>query len=138
MSNSYKLILPFFFLITILVGGDLSAHQKKEAITRVIFNQRTSNIEIIHRFSIHDVEHASKRLFGKSADILSDSTSQQQFTGYVNNNFTMKRLPGSVLTLTNIGFEVDDTYLWIYQETPLQEAIKGLLITHGALIDIWP
>ncbi len=120
------------------MGGELSAHQKKEAITRIIFNQRTSSIEIIHRFSIHDAEHVTKQLFGKQADIISNPNSQQQFADYVTNNFTMKNLSGEPFPLKNIGFEIDSNHLWIYQEAPLQQPIKGLLITQAALINIWP
>ena len=32
------------------------AHQDREAITQVLFNPRTGNIEVMHRFLLHDVE----------------------------------------------------------------------------------
>jgi len=120
------------------MGGQLSAHQKKEAITRLILNERTVNIEIIHRFSIHDAEHAAKQLFGAAVDILDDRTSQKQFADYVNTNFTMKRLSGKSLNLKTVGFEIEGRYIWIYQETPLLEVEAGFIIAHNALREIWP
>mgnify|MGYP000103148218 CR=1 FL=1 len=44
------------------------AHQQKTSISKVLFNQRTSNIEIMHRFRVHDAEHAVKHIFGKDAE----------------------------------------------------------------------
>ncbi|RLA04226.1 MAG: hypothetical protein DRQ47_03720 [Gammaproteobacteria bacterium] len=120
-----------------LIPGELAAHQKKEAITRIIFNQRTSNIEIIHRFAIHDAEHASKKLFGTSFDILGNTFSQKHFADYVAKNFSLKNLSGDPLTISEVGFEIAGQYLWIYQETPLQADIKGFIIKNNALRDIW-
>ncbi|PCJ49746.1 MAG: hypothetical protein COA74_04660 [Gammaproteobacteria bacterium] len=115
----------------------LSAHQKKEAITRVIFNERLMTIEIIHRFSVHDAEHGVKKLFGKSADLIDDKKSQAQFADYVMQNFSMIKNVETALVLTSVGFEVDGRYLWVYQETALQSDISELSITHNALRDIW-
>ena len=132
--------LSFFFLL--LIGGLLSsqslAHQKKEAITRVIFNSHTANIEIIHRFSIHDAEHASKKLFGSTVDIIGNSFSQKHFADYVNKNFKIKSLSDESLNRADVGFEIDGRNIWIYQESPLILDLKGLTISHGALREIWP
>ncbi len=59
------------------------AHQIKAAITTVLFNPRTENIEVMHRFNLHDAEHAVKALFDKHADIMDDIETQQQFADYV-------------------------------------------------------
>ncbi len=122
----------------LLFPRDLIAHQKKEAVTRVIFNERTGSIEIIHRFSIHDAEHASKKLFGTSTDILGNTFSQKNFADYVRSNFNLKRLSGQVLPLSNVGFEIAGPYLWVYQETALDEDFDGFYIKHGALTEVWP
>ena len=58
------------------------AHQIKAAITTVLFNPRTENIEVMHRFNLHDAEHAVKALFDKHADIMDDIETQQQFADY--------------------------------------------------------
>ena len=133
-----KFVSISLLLLSVVTTGQLSAHQKKESITRIIFNQRNANIEIMHRFSLHDAEHSAKQLFGKTMDILGDTFAQKHFADYVNDSFTIKRLSGETLPLTLVGFEIEGRHLWIYQETPMQDAIKGLSITHGALRDIWP
>lgn len=139
----------FLFFIMVLAMGsvayEISAHQKKEAVTRVIFNQRTDNIEVIHRFLIHDAEHATKILFGKNADIISDKKSQQQFASYVIRQFKIEDLSGKQFPLMTVGFEVEGKHIWIYQETPIpriKSSTKthipaGLLVTHNALREIW-
>lgn len=127
------LLIPLFLMM-----GQLQAHQRKEAVTKVIFNQRTNSIEIIHRFLIHDAEHAAGMLFGKSTDIIGDKGSQQQFSKYVMDNFTMEDLSDRQLPLETVGFEVDSRFIWVYQETPLVEPVNGLRITHNALREIWP
>ena len=109
MTN--RSLIAVFLLLNLLIGSQLLAHQKKEAITRVIFNERTSSIEIIHRFSLHDAGHASKQLFGISMDILKSAFSQKHFADYVINNFTLKFLTGGAAELANVGFEIDGRYI---------------------------
>jgi hypothetical protein len=138
MIKRILFLLSTFLLISILTEGALLAHQKKEAVTRIIFNERTNNIEVIHRFMLHDAEHATKKVFGSTIDILGDAFSRKHFADYVKKNFSIKRLSGDSLNLADVGSEIGGRFIWIYQETPLQKDIKGLVITHGALGEIWP
>ena len=134
------LILLLVCLLTTalsLMSSQLLAHQKKEAITRIIFNERLNNIEIIHRFLIHDAEHAAKILFGNSSDLIDSNDSQEQFANYVLENFSINKNSETLLSLTTVGFETDARYIWIYQETALQSDIESLLITHNALRELW-
>ena len=130
--------IPLIVMAFFLMSSQLLAHQKKEAITRVIFNDRLNNIEIIHRFSIHDAEHAAKMLFGISSDLIDSPDSQEQFANYVLENFSINKNAEIPIALTSVGFEIDARYIWIYQETALQSDIESLLITHNALREIWP
>ncbi len=52
-----------YALLLFMACGHAAAHQQKIAITTVLFNPRTQNIEIMHRFNLHDAEHAVKALF---------------------------------------------------------------------------
>ena len=61
-----------FNLLIVLVGLTSTlamAHQTKASITKVLFNQRTQHVEIMHRFNLHDAEHAMQALFKKGADL---------------------------------------------------------------------
>ncbi len=136
--NTTYISLICTVLLIMLSGETLLAHQKKEAVSRIIFNEHMLTIEIIHRFLLHDTEHASKQLFSKGNVSHNANVLQQYFVEYAGHRFSLKRLTNEELPLKNIGFEVEGPYLWIYQETPLLPDIKGLLVSHGALTEIWP
>ena len=95
----------------------ISAHQQKTAISTVLFNPRTGNIEIMHRFRVHDAEHAVKEIFGKDADIIGSKETQQQFGDYVNQRFSLFDSEQQSLPLKMIGVELEGQFFWVYQET---------------------
>ncbi|GAB4539292.1 MAG: hypothetical protein Tsb0010_17700 [Parvularculaceae bacterium] len=118
--------------------GPVFAHEQKAAITRVLFNPRTHNIEVMHRFLLHDAEHAVKLIFGGTADILEDDATRGRFADYVYRRFSLARADETPITLTPVGFEIDGRYLWVYQEAPAPASLDMLTIRHDALRDIWP
>ena len=130
-------IFMFMLVLGLLFAAPYSsAHQQKSAISTISFNPSTHNIEIMHRFRIHDAEHAVKHIFGKDADIVSSTKTQQQFNHYVNEHFSMFA-NGSALQLTSVGYESDGQFFWVYQETTEPPALDNLSIQHNALRDIW-
>ena len=132
-------------LITIVLMGlavsTVWAHQKKTAVTTVLFNERTGNIEIMHRFLIHDAEHAVKQIrgvsFGKGADIIASENTRQAFSEYVSERFSILDQNGELLELTLLGSEIDGNSIWVYQETPIPADLQSMTISHNALRDIW-
>ena len=120
-----------------LLAIPVSAHQIKAAITTVLFNPRTQNIEVSHRFNLHDAEHAAKALFEKTADILDEIETQERFAKYVTERFTLLDQSDSALPLTLVGFEVEGKHVWVYQETQQPPELKGLKVRHDSLRDIW-
>ncbi len=127
----------FLLMLGLLFAAPYSsAHQQKSAISTISFNPNTHNIEIMHRFRIHDAEHAVKHIFDKDADIIDSKKTQKQFNDYVNNHFSMFA-SGNDLKLTSVGYESDGQFFWVYQETPEPPALENLSIRHNALRDIW-
>jgi hypothetical protein len=122
------------FLLVVTQAG---AHQQKEAITRVLFNPRTSNIEVMHRFLLHDAEHAVKKLRNSDADILGSETDREFFSEYVHANFTMADQDGRHLLLSPVGNEIEGRFLWVYSETPIPQDVESLTLSHSALLDLW-
>ena len=51
-------------LLGLLLMSTSEAHQQKNAVTRILFNENTGNIEVM-RFFIHDAEHAAGLIFGE-------------------------------------------------------------------------
>lgn len=134
MKQCLRLMLMAALLLTPMV----QAHQQKEAITRVLFNPRTNNIEVMHRFLLHDVEHAVKALREGKADILSSKSDRDFFADYVYQRFSITDQDGRVLPLTPVGNEIEGRFLWVYSETPIPPTLSALRVQHNALRDIWP
>lgn len=134
-----KVLKALLSLLLIMgVFSELSwAHQQKMAITRVELNPRTNMLEIMHRFDLHDAEHAVSEIFGGGADIISSKLTQSQFADYVAERFGIYYPNNDALPMTLVGFEIEGKHLWVYQETPKPQKTLGLQIVHNALRDIW-
>lgn len=130
--------LASLLLASLLLAMPLAAHQQKEAVTRVLFNPRTGNIEVMHRFSLHDAEHASRKLFGTSANLLGSAADRKRFEAYVHQQFSLADQNGEPVALTPVGNEIENQYLWVYAETAVPSDLTALRITHQALREIWP
>jgi len=100
------LFLALLSVIAIGLMSAASAHQLHTASTTVLFNERTGNIEVIHRFFLHDAEHAVKQLFDKKADIHQLKRTQAQFSAYVFERFGLQTLEGKTLELSEVGYDV--------------------------------
>lgn len=137
-SNGQRSVSTCLLLVlSMLLAADmLPAHQQKAAITRVLFNERSGNIEVMHRFYLHDAEHAVREIFGKNADIIKDETTRARFSDYVNERFAM-RADGEALELKPVGYEIEGRFFWVYVETAIPEILETLSIQHRALRDIW-
>src|SRR5690554_5593646 len=125
----------FWLMVFVVVGvSTASAHQLKTASTTVLFNERTGNIEVAHRFFLHDAEHAVKQLFDKKADIHQFEATRQKFSAYVQQHFSLQTLTEEPLVLVHVGYEIEGNNFWVYQETPVTDAVdSGLQIRHKAL-----
>lgn len=143
LSNFYpaRKILSLFLLVGALAAPtslSVNAHRQAAAITKLLFNPRTHNIEVMHRFYLHDAEHAVREILGKKADVLNSDQTRADFAEYVQERFTIKSDTGKELALSLVGFEVEGKFLWVYQETPDVKGLKSITMEHNALRDIWP
>jgi hypothetical protein len=118
-----------------------NAHQQKSAVTRVLFNPNTNNIEVMHRFFLHDAEHAASQIFGERLALMESSESRELFGNYVINRFAMEATYASgdtrTLALEYVGEEVDGQFIWVYQEIAADADITALAIINLALRDVW-
>jgi len=130
--------IAIILLATLLFAPLLAAHQQKESITRLLFNPRTGNIEVMHRFLLHDAEHAMRNLFGEAVNLLDSPADRDRFERYVHARFSMVDQHQVGITLTPVGNEIDQQFLWVYAECPIPEGLSRLTLTHNALRDLWP
>lgn len=130
-------VIAILLLGALVAPNDLWAHEQRAALTSVLFNDRTGNIEIVHRFYIHDAEHAVRQVIDDNADILASDKTQLAFTNYVVDNFKLAGADGQLLDIHTLGYEVEGRYFWIYQELPIQE-FDVMNVVNNALREIWP
>ncbi|MEM9281938.1 MAG: DUF6702 family protein [Verrucomicrobiota bacterium] len=127
------------FLLVFLVSGVslfLSAHEQKTSLTDVFYNQRTGNLEIAHRISVHDAEHVLRRTGQKPDDLIHSEKARSLFADYVTTQFALKSENGSAIELDLVGQEIEGGYLWVYQEVPAAELPeKGFMIQNSILHD---
>lgn len=142
LSPLVVVVLTLSFGLAWLAPGSAEAHQQKAAVTRVLFNSNSGNLEVMHRFLLHDAEHALQQLFDPAADILGSETAREQFADYVVERFALLDVNGSTLPLQYVGQEIDGGFLWVYQEMALTAeqatAMTEMSVVHNALRDIWP
>ena len=114
------------------------AHQQKAAITNVSYNPRSDSIEVVHRFYIHDAEHAMQLLHDPKASIVSDENVQKVFADYVADQFSLRLESGEELELDLIGYELERAFIYVYQESPGRLGTNSIRLSFSALHDIWP
>ena len=129
--------MRLILLVLCFLSLQLSAHEMKSAITKVLFNQRTDNIEVMHRFYVHDAEHAVKKLLDKSADLIAKQSTRDSFALYVSSHFQLKS-DGQDLKLSLVGNELDGRFFWVYQEVAIPQQLSLLQLRHDSLQSLWP
>ena len=129
--------MRLILLVLCCLSLQLSAHEMKSAITKVLFNQRTGNIEVMHRFYVHDAEHAVKKLLDKSADLIAKQSTRDSFALYVSSHFQLKS-DGQDLKLSLVGNELDGRFFWVYQEVAIPQQLSLLQLRHDSLQSLWP
>jgi len=133
-----RLVGVFAILILTLSTAPAFAHQKKEALTEILFNTRTGNLEVMHRFLLHDAEHAVRQLLDSDADLIASEQAREAFAQYAIARFGLLGHDGDILELQYVGQEMDSAFLWVYQEMPLPEQLRSLGVINNALREIWP
>ncbi len=116
--------------------GAAHAHQQRVALTTVLFNERTGNLEVMHKVFVHDAEHAAEEMWGH-ADIVSDAARQKRFADYVRARFTLEDADGRPIELTPVGHEIEGPYFWVYHEAPRPAAATTLTVDDQILRDFW-
>jgi len=118
----------------VVATPNVQAHQQRAAISTALFNYRSGNLEISHRFYMHDAEHAIKHLFGKGADIYNKRETQMRFGQYISQHFALENRAAKALPLELLGVEVDSKFIWVYQEVSLSQVSAPLASAMDALL----
>lgn len=140
----------------LLVAAPSFAHQQKTAVTRLLFNANSGNLEVMHRLFLHDAEHAASVVFGEKQDLIESADSRALFGSYVVNRFAIALADeaSTPVELRYLGEEIDGQYLWVYQEAvgfiedfaeqrtgslvEGEERLSALFLVNSVLRDVWP
>ena len=124
-------------LVFIALLNTSFAHQQKEAYISLLFNQRTGNMEVSHRFLLHDAEHSLGAVLDSDGDLSVDKATQEQFFKYVQQHFKARTEDDTEIVFSPVGYEVEGKYFWVYQEANAP-ATNALKLKHSALHELWP
>lgn len=138
MRTLQQCFFSIFILMVCVFATNAEAHQQKEAYSTVLFNKRTDNIEVSHRFYIHDAEHALARILNKHTDIMSNTETQQEFANYIQAQFRLANQDKELLELGSVGYEVEGKFFWVYQEIKNPNSISAVYLKMTALQEVWP
>ena len=108
------------------------------AVSTVLINAHTGNIEMMHRFYLHDAEHALGQMLGHQVDLLEDPKAQARFARYVDTHFAMGLGEAKAAPVKLIGQGVEGEFIWVYQELAIPRRIPDLWFRFDALQDYWP
>ena len=134
------LILRGFFcllLATSAFSPTALAHRQKAAVITVSSNPRTDLVEIIHRYYLHDAEHALQEVGGAGFDLHADQQAQADFARYIASRFDLF-VDEQRVDLQLLGAEVDGSFIYVYQETSLGDDVASVTVEALALQDVWP
>lgn len=134
--RAIRILLPGFALLAWLAAAP--AHEQKAAVTTISANPRTGNVEVIHRFLLHDVEHAARELGWTGTDLLVNPDDQARFAAYVASHFELALRGEPPLALELVGQEAEGRYLWVYQELAGEVDLARLVVSNTVLRKLWP
>jgi len=106
-------------LLTALAGLSLVtapslAHRMHAGVTEIAVNERTDEMEIIHRVYAHDLMQALGRTEQDSDQFLATEEGLAAVGAYVGPLFRMASGEGDLMELRYIGAELDGEFAWIY------------------------
>lgn len=138
MIKLLKFFPGVFAIILLALSLTVDGHQQKSAVTAIVYNEVVENLEISHRFYIHDAEHAVLTLLSKDADLLGSTNTQQQFGAYVESQFGLRIDAQTPLQAKYVGHEIIGKFFWVHQELAMPNIPRQLEIFHDSLQSLWP
>ncbi|RUO64815.1 DUF6702 family protein [Idiomarina ramblicola] len=113
-----KVVAALALLLALIPS--VSAHRYFFGLTEISFNKNTHAMEIVHQYTLHDVQQALKKRLGKEFR-LEQNDAEKQIRNWVNEKFQLTNSQGEAVTPSWVGFEADYQKIWIYQEVPKRD-----------------
>ncbi|TMP27643.1 hypothetical protein CWB99_14425 [Pseudoalteromonas rubra] len=123
--------------LALIWANTAAAHQIKAAMTTVLIDPGSEQLELMHRFYLHDTEHAVEKLFGEEADLFQNASDRARFAEYVHDTVKLKDETGKTIPLTLYSGSIDGQFFWVTQRAPMPDVLNRLQMRHDALRDVW-
>lgn len=112
----------------------VSAHRYFFGLTEIATNDNTGAVEVVHQYTLHDVQQALKKHFGSNFR-LEQTDAEQQIRKWVNDKFKLTSQRGTVVVPNWVGFEADYQKIWIYQEVPKRDNLCQWKVSNTLLME---
>lgn len=127
-----KVVAALVFLLALMPS--VSAHRYFFGLTEISANKNTQAIEIVHQYTLHDVQQALKKHEGK-AFRLEQEGAEKHIKDWINENFHLVSSQGDEVVPDWVGFEADYQKIWIYQEIPKRDNLCHWELSNTVLMD---
>jgi len=115
------------------VTAPVQAHRMKAGATEIAVNERTGEMEIIHRVYAHDLLEALGNLELDETELLSSQSGLAQIEQLVRAEFRVAEGDGRLLELTYVGAELDGEFAWIYFTASAPEDTSSFVVDNDIL-----
>jgi len=112
------------------------AHRFYASFSQVDMQSIKGTIEITHRIFTHDIEDLLRQYEGGTGE-LEDDVIEKFLQEYIMQAFAIYDPTGAQIPLTWIAIEVTLNDIFVYQEAPLSEGQKSLVIVDRILMDLF-
>ncbi len=133
-SGVFALLL--FMLGIIFFSANTFAHKYFFGITEINLNHKTQSLEIIHQFTIHDLENAiaEQQQINFSPEY---PHYEKLIRQYFEKHFKIQ-VNNTNIKLTWVGVEFVRDKLFVYQEAQGLKFLTGLVVKNDLLTDTYP
>ncbi|MGM0480773.1 MAG: DUF6702 family protein [Pseudomonadota bacterium] len=131
----FKSLLVGLCLMALLPG--VAAHKYFFGLTEVSLNPSTDTLEVVHQFTLHDIQRAMADQHGRNFRIDGENA-DARLRRWLVQNFQLTRSDGQPVKLNWVGFEADFQTIWFYQEAALTSAdFCAWRVNNTLLMDVY-
>ena len=116
-----------------LVTAPSAAHRMHAGVTEIAVNERTGEMEIIHRVYGHDLMEALDRTELDASAFLATPEGLAAVAAYAGPLFRMADSEGELMDLAYVGAEADGEYAWIYYAAAVPPEQNAFIVDNDLL-----
>lgn len=137
----YK-IIPLFLICLLALSSTTNVSAKRHrfhtTLTRIDYNAKEKNFEIIIKMFTHDLMPLLEKRGGKSLDLEKSPEADKLILEYVNENFVLSDKNDAAKTLKWIGKDFDTDEVRVFLETGSTENLEGYKLKNTLFFNEFP